>query len=191
MSSTGAANVNVAMPLGTVIPAPLTITADNKSKTFGEANPVLTVTYTGFVNNDGPAQLTGQPIVTTPAVTNSPVGQYPITVSGATSPNYNFIYIPGILAINPVPQNIIIPNAFTPNGDGINDNWDIKNLNSYLNCIVQIYNRYGENVYSSIGYGIPWDGTYKGAALPTGTYYYIINLKKGDKLLSGYVAIIR
>ncbi len=56
LSSTGAANVNVGMPVSTVTPAPLTITADNKSKALGEANPVLTITYSGFVNNDGPAK---------------------------------------------------------------------------------------------------------------------------------------
>ncbi|HEY8784497.1 MAG TPA: gliding motility-associated C-terminal domain-containing protein [Mucilaginibacter sp.] len=99
--------------------------------------------------------------------------------------------MPGILTINPAPQNITIPSAFTPNGDGINDTWGIKYLDSYLNCTVQVYNRYGENVYSSIGYGIPWDGTYKGSALPTGTYYYIINLMIGGEVLSGFVAIVR
>jgi gliding motility-associated-like protein len=54
-----------------------------------------------------------------------------------------------------------------------------------------VYNRYGENVYSSIGYGIPWNATYKGARLPAGTYYYIIDLKNKSKVLSGFVAIIR
>ena len=87
--------------------------------------------------------------------------------------------------------DISVPNAFTPNGDGINDTWNIKYLDSYPNCTVKIYNRYGENVYSSIGYGIPWNGTYNGSALPTGPYYYIINLKNGIKVLSGDVTIIR
>jgi len=191
VSSSGAVNVNVPVPLSTVTPAPLTIIADNKSKFFGAVNPPLTVTYSGFVNNDGPAQLTTQPVITTTAVTASPVGQYPITVSGAESPNYTFIYLQGILTITGPLQMVVIPNTFTPNGDGINDTWDIKNLDSYVNCTVQIFNRYGENIYSSIGYGTPWDGTYKGAALPTGTYYYIINLKNSSKLLSGFVAIIR
>ena len=86
---------------------------------------------------------------------------------------------------------VVIPNTFTPNGDGINDTWDIKNLDSYVNCTVQIFTRYGQNVYSSIGYGVPWNGTYKGALLPSGTYYYIINLKNSSELLSGFVAIIR
>ncbi len=87
--------------------------------------------------------------------------------------------------------NVSVPNTFTPNGDGINDTWEIKNLDYYLNCTVAIFNRWGQKVYSSIGYGIPWDGTYHGAALPAATYYYVINLKNGLKALSGYVVIIR
>ncbi|WP_428330918.1 PKD domain-containing protein [Mucilaginibacter sp.] len=85
----------------------------------------------------------------------------------------------------------VIPSAFTPNNDGINDTWNIKYLDTYPNNTVDIYNRYGEKVYSSIGYAIPWDGRYKGADLPTGTYYYIINPKSGRKALSGSVTIIR
>jgi len=88
-------------------------------------------------------------------------------------------------------KNPVIPNAFTPNGDGINDTWNIKYLDTYPGNTVDIYNRYGEKVYSSIGYAVPWDGTYKGANLPTDTYYYIINPKNGRKAISGSVTIIR
>ena len=87
--------------------------------------------------------------------------------------------------------DLFIPNTFTPNGDGINDTWNIKNLVFYTNCSVNVYNRYGELVYSSIGYGVPWDGKYNGTNLPQGTYYYIINLNNGSKVLSGNVTIIR
>ncbi len=191
LSSTGATNVNVEMPVSTVTPAPLTITADDKSKALGEANPVLTVTYSGFVNSDGPAQLTTQPAITTTALTTSPAGQYPITAAGATDPNYTITYVPGVLTVNPQPEMISVPNAFTPNGDGINDTWDIKYLNTFPNCTVAVFNRWGQNVYSSNGYGIPWDGSFKGTLLPTGTYYYLINLRNGLDVLSGYVAIIR
>ena len=58
----------------TVSPAPLLVTADNKSKIIGEPNPVLTVTYTGFLNGDGPLQLTTQPVVETTATQGSDVG---------------------------------------------------------------------------------------------------------------------
>ncbi|HTD97705.1 MAG TPA: PKD domain-containing protein [Mucilaginibacter sp.] len=85
----------------------------------------------------------------------------------------------------------VVPNAFTPNGDGINDTWNIKYLDSYPNNTVDIYNRYGEKLYSSIGYPAPWDGRYKGADLPAGAYYYIINPKNGRKTIAGSVTIIR
>lgn len=85
----------------------------------------------------------------------------------------------------------VIPNTFTPNGDGVNDTWEIKYLSTYQNNTVQVYNRYGERLYSSIGYSVPWDGNYRGASLPPGTYYYIIDPKNGRKIISGSVTIIR
>lgn len=85
----------------------------------------------------------------------------------------------------------IVPNAFTPNNDGVNDKWQIKYLETYLNCTVDIYNRYGERLYSSVGYTTAWDGTYNGVQLPAGTYYYIINPKNGRKKITGSVTIIR
>ena len=88
-------------------------------------------------------------------------------------------------------KNIIIPNTFTPNGDGINDVWNIKYIELYPNCTVEIYDRTGQKLFSSNGYAVPWDGTYKGARLPTGTYYFIINPKSGRTITSGAVTIIR
>ncbi len=86
---------------------------------------------------------------------------------------------------------IVIPNAFTPNGDGVNDVWNITDLQNFPGCTVAIYNRYGRLVYNSINYPKSWDGTYNGKALPAGTYYYIINPKNGAKELAGYVEILR
>lgn len=84
-----------------------------------------------------------------------------------------------------------IPNAFSPNGDGIHDRWEIKYLDTYPGVTVQVYNRYGQLVYKSSGYTQSWDGTFNGNPLPVGTYYYIINPKNGRNQLSGYVDIIR
>jgi len=84
-----------------------------------------------------------------------------------------------------------MPNAFTPNGDGTNDTWNIYALQGYPGCKVSIYTRYGQLVFSSINYPIPWDGKYNGKALPAGTYYYIIDLNDGKPPVSGYVAIVR
>ena len=91
----------------------------------------------------------------------------------------------------PPPPSIIIPNTFTPNGDGVNDTWDIKNMAPCQDCTVNVFDRYGGKVFSSLGYGKPWDGTYNGSKLPVGTYYYVINIQRNLKVLSGFVAIIR
>ena len=84
-----------------------------------------------------------------------------------------------------------IPNAFSPNGDGINDVWRIKYLEYYSEATVQIFNRYGQPVYLSSGYSVPWDGVFKGTPLPVGTYYYIINPKNGREIMKGSVTIVR
>lgn len=86
---------------------------------------------------------------------------------------------------------LVVPNVFTPNGDGVNDIWNVKYLESYPNNKVDVYNRFGEKVYSSIGYSVPWDGKYKGSYLPPGTYYYIIDPKNGREVIAGNVTIIR
>ena len=85
-----------------VTPAALTITADNKTKVVGAANPPLTFTATGLVNGDTVASLTRQPTLSTSATTASPVGAYPITVSGAVDANYTITYVAGTLSVTPV-----------------------------------------------------------------------------------------
>jgi gliding motility-associated-like protein len=84
-----------------------------------------------------------------------------------------------------------IPNVFTPNDDGINEKWEVKNLKDYADCKVEIFNRYGQLVYHSVGYLNEWDGTLNGKALPAATYYYIINLKIAAKPIAGFVDIVR
>lgn len=83
------------------------------------------------------------------------------------------------------------PNAFSPNGDGVNDTWQIRYLDRYPDATVEVYDRYGQLLYQSVNYLVPWDGTYKGKSLPIGTYYYIINPKNGRQTISGSVTIIK
>lgn len=95
----------------------------------------------------------------------------------------------------PVEINIVtkleIPNTFTPNGDGINDTWNISGIASYPDCMVTIYNRYGIPVHRSKGYHQAWDGTVNGSQVPVSTYYYIIDLGTDSKKLSGAITVIR
>ncbi|MCX6395046.1 MAG: MBG domain-containing protein [Propionibacteriales bacterium] len=88
----------------TVGKAPLTLTADDKSRTTAEANPALTVTVSGLVNGDTAAvAYSGAPSVTTTATSTSGPGQYPITIEAGTisSGNYDVRYVPGVLTITP------------------------------------------------------------------------------------------
>ncbi|MGI4021240.1 MAG: MBG domain-containing protein [Janthinobacterium lividum] len=103
-SQSGSVNYNAAADVAqtlTVNKAPLTITATNQTKTYGTVNPDPTVSYIGFVNRESSANLTIQPTVITPATTASPVGSYPINVSGAMAANYQINYINGVLSIYP------------------------------------------------------------------------------------------
>ncbi|GAA4331923.1 hypothetical protein GCM10023149_37970 [Mucilaginibacter gynuensis] len=90
-----------------------------------------------------------------------------------------------------VSPDITIPNTFTPNGDGINDVWQIRGLIAYEDAIVDIFNRYGQPIFHSIGYPTPWDGTFSGKGLPAATYYYVIDTRSGGPKLTGYVTILR
>lgn len=83
------------------------------------------------------------------------------------------------------------PNTFTPNGDGVNDLWEIKYLEQYPGSILEVYTTRGQLVYRSVGYAGKWDGTQNGRALPFGTYYYVIDPKSGRAKISGYVTILK
>jgi hypothetical protein len=87
----------------TVVPANLTVTANNLTKAFGTANPPLTTTITGFVNGQTLATsgVTGQPLCTTTATTSSAGGTYPITCSLGTlaAANYTFTFVAGTLTV--------------------------------------------------------------------------------------------
>jgi hypothetical protein len=89
-----------------VTPATLTITAVNQAKVYGAALPVLTASYSGFVNGDTPASFTMAPTLSTTATASSPVASYAITASGAVDPNYTISYVPGSLSVTPAPLTI-------------------------------------------------------------------------------------
>jgi gliding motility-associated-like protein len=86
-------------------------------------------------------------------------------------------------------KEIEIVNVFTPNGDGYNDYFVVKDIKNYQPVKLAIYNRWGDELYSSSDYQNKWDGTYKGKKLPEGTYYYVIETKDG-KVYKGAVNII-
>lgn len=78
------------------------------------------------------------------------------------------------VTITVIPYCIKPMEAFTPNGDGINELWLVTNGDCNKNIKVGVYNRYGNTVYESSNYKNDWDGTYKGKPIPDGTYYFVI-----------------
>lgn len=89
----------------------------------------------------------------------------------------------------------LIPNAISPNGDSKNDIWRLDFINVfYPDAEIEIYNRWGERLFHSIGYSNAWDGSYRGDPLPVGTYYYIINLndpKREENIYKGTILLIK
>jgi gliding motility-associated-like protein len=84
--------------------------------------------------------------------------------------------------------------GFTPNGDDSNELWQIGNREQFPEMEVQIFNRWGDELFQSApGYPIPWDGTYEGGDLPVGTYYYVIELNdpRFPDPITGPVTIFR
>lgn len=87
---------------------------------------------------------------------------------------------------------LVIYDAFSPGKiDGKNDTWIIDNVSAYPNIKVKIFNIWGKEVFTSDGYDEPWDGTYQGNELPSGTYYYVIDPGDGTKVLTGAVSIVK
>jgi hypothetical protein len=122
ITASGAASpnytINYASGTLTVSPAALTITAANASKLYGATLPALTASYSGFVNGDTASSLTAPPALSTTATAASPAGSYPITASGAASPNYTMNFVGGTLTILPAPAVALVTSSANPSLPG-------------------------------------------------------------------------
>jgi len=99
------------------------------------------------------------------------------------------------MVLTVVPYCVKPRNAFSPNGDGVNDKWLVTdNFGCVTRISAQVFNRYGAKIFEANDYKNTWDGTRDGKPLPDGTYYYVIsfNLINGKSvLLKGNVTILR
>ncbi|MGN6803237.1 MAG: gliding motility-associated C-terminal domain-containing protein [Ginsengibacter sp.] len=131
-----------------------------------------------------------------------------VNISGSSSlnpvvnPSTNQIYVLNVFSNKGCPtardsvlvkvyQQLYIPNAFTPNGDGINDKWVIEPLQAFPGAEVQVYNRYGQKVFDNNGKNIWWDGTFNGMPQDAGAYVYLVDLKNNTQVIKGMVYIIK
>jgi gliding motility-associated-like protein len=86
-----------------------------------------------------------------------------------------------------------IPNAFTPNGDGINETWEIPSLKDKPECVVQVFDRRGKMIFESDkGYPVPWDGKDPDKnVVPVGSYFYLIRVIPDSKPYTGTVTVLK
>lgn len=189
LSNTGIANP-VASPLATtqyIVTATLnsctakdTITINVVALPVVDAGPDLTSIFGSAVTLQGSAN--ASPVVWTPnqGLNNTtilnPVATPAVTTRYyLTATNSSGCTNVDSMLLTVIPYCVKPANAFTPNGDGINDLWIVT---SSLSCIKRIdaavYNRYGSKVFESRDYRNTWNGTYNGKPLPDGTYYYVI-----------------
>lgn len=92
--------------------------------------------------------------------------------------------------IGDVCDSFSINDLISPNGDGINDNWQLLNMDQYPKAVISVYNRWGNQVYESKGYYSPWNGSFNGQTLPSGSYFYHIDAKgDGSEIRTGWIYI--
>ena len=162
-----------------------------ESAVFTPSSNITSPLFTWYESSDGKTLITE-------GVSNNGV----LTVSGLLPGTYTYY----VVASNPdscegalFPATVVVnaialqpPNVISPNGDGIEDTWVIKNIEQYSQCGVHIFDRWGNTVYSSMGYSDPWTGIFHDKLLPVGTYYYVVDLNDGStRHYSGFVVIIR
>jgi hypothetical protein len=121
VTPSGAADVNYTISyvngMLEIFPAPLTITAINKTRTYGAANPTLTAGYLGFVNDEDKDVLTNPVLLSAAADSSSPVGEHDITASGATAANYAISHVEGKLTVEPATLTARAENKARSYGD--------------------------------------------------------------------------
>lgn len=128
--------------------------------------------------------------VTTAGISVSEPGTYSVSVTDA-----NGCDTLGSVMINEICLNI--PDAFSPNADGVNDTWEIEGIAYYANVSIRIYNRWGQLVFEFSGAGSAyadrtnqWDGTYEAQESPANSFVYMLDLGNGESV-NGIVTIIK
>ncbi len=126
---------------------------------------------------------------TTKNIQELSTGTYYITVTDMNNCSVSdSVLVP--LTENNCNVDLVIYNILTPNGDGQNDYWEIGNIDTYPDAQVDVYNEWGNLVFSTNDYSSPWDGTdVNGKKVAAGTYYYVIKLPNGVSY-SGYLTVM-
>ncbi len=169
---------------------------------------------------DEPSQLDASVLVSNPSCVGNNDGYIQVVASGGTEPykyfydglempvslfgglkdgtyeigvsdNFDCSYTIGKVVLNESFLDcVIIPDAISPNGDGINDVWEIRNIKNYPGANIQVFNRWGQSVFVAKSDDDPWDAKQNGNRVAIGTYIYFINLNNGTDPYTGTVSIV-
>ncbi|MCH7407700.1 T9SS type B sorting domain-containing protein, partial [Belliella aquatica] len=82
-------------------------------------------------------------------------------------------------------------NSFTPDGDNVNDTWGIKELRFYKGVRIQIFERSGKRLFYTENPDVRWDGTFNSTDMPTGTYYWTVEVGETGEVRKGMLNLIR
>jgi gliding motility-associated-like protein len=176
---------------------------------------------TGSVNITEPLEISITPSPTPASCPDSDDGAINLVIGGGQSP-YNVIWSDGITTQNRTNIKageysvvvtdhngcaksvvieldftwsfncLVIPQIITPNNDGFNDEWIIKNIDLYPDAEIRVFNRWGKLVFSTRNLSDnPWDGRMGGKLVPTDSYHYILYLNDGSEPRSGVISVIR
>jgi len=86
----------------------------------------------------------------------------------------------------------VINDVITPNADGVNDTWELKDVGYFAGCTVKVFNRWGAQVYETVSYDNSWNAVSdKDETLPAGIYYYIIYCNDDEVTFKGYITVVR
>jgi len=125
-------------------------------------------------------------IIDIPLLSGLSAGNYDVIITDANNCSFKFKNI--ILSESNI-NCLRIPNAFTPNGDGINETWIIENIEFFSGAKIYVYNRWGQEVW--VGYpGDEWDGKRNSKLMPAGSYLYVIELYDGSTPYTGTVTLV-
>ena len=135
-----------------------------------------------------PAEDLDDPTISSPLA--SPLVTTEYTVIGTNSYGCEDSDVVTVYVDEKIVISVDAPVSFSPNGDGKNDVWLIKNIDVYEACPIRIFNRRGQNVYESAQYNNDWDAVYNGKELPEGAYYYILTCGTSE-VHTGHITILR
>ena len=135
-------------------------------------NEPISITWSDPMNQEGPTAI------------GLIEGDYFVSIVDAVGCTFDTV-----ATVQPNVGCFFISNALTPNGDGSNDTWLIGGLEYFPSATVSVLNRWGQVIYSSKGYTVPWNGEFNGQRVAVADYYYVISFVDGRDPITGTVTV--